>query len=84
MTRVRAARRVRRPGRPHAAVDTPENDRHDEKPRARENNRKAVLRSLYGAVEHDRPGAGGSELRAESGLPGEASPPPASTWPTRA
>ncbi|MFF4394514.1 hypothetical protein [Streptomyces sp. NPDC001480] len=39
--------------------------------RERKNNRKAVLRSLYGAVEHNRPDVNGSALRAELGLPDE-------------
>jgi hypothetical protein len=39
--------------------------------RERKNNRKAVLRSLYGAVEHNRPEVNGSALRAELGLPDE-------------
>ncbi|MGW3209571.1 hypothetical protein [Streptomyces sp. NPDC001135] len=39
--------------------------------RERKNNRKAVLRSLYGAVEHNRPEVNGSVLRAELGLPDE-------------
>ncbi|MFI1533335.1 hypothetical protein [Streptomyces anandii] len=39
--------------------------------RERKSNRKAVLRSLYGAVEHNRPDVNGSALRAELGLPDE-------------
>ncbi|MFD4598151.1 hypothetical protein ACFWPQ_08925 [Streptomyces sp. NPDC058464] len=39
--------------------------------RERKNNRKAVLRSLYGAVEDNRPDVSGSALRAELGLPDE-------------
>ncbi|GAB1326600.1 hypothetical protein [Streptomyces sennicomposti] len=39
--------------------------------RERKNNREAVLRSLYGAVERNRPEVGGSVLRAELGLPDE-------------
>ncbi|MFI2758879.1 hypothetical protein ACH5A3_08395 [Streptomyces echinatus] len=39
--------------------------------RERKNNRKAVLRSLYGAVERNRPEVGGSALRAEPALPDE-------------
>ncbi|WP_316770765.1 hypothetical protein [Streptomyces sasae] len=39
--------------------------------RERKNNRKAVLRFLYGAVEHNRPEVSGSALRAELGLPDE-------------
>ncbi|MFJ9704492.1 hypothetical protein [Streptomyces sp. NPDC101234] len=39
--------------------------------RERKNNRKAVLRSLYGAVEHNQPEVSGSTLRAELGLPDE-------------
>ncbi|MFF4963002.1 hypothetical protein [Streptomyces sp. NPDC001222] len=37
--------------------------------RERKNNREAVLRSLYGAVELNRPEVSGSALRAELGLP---------------
>ncbi|MER6565285.1 hypothetical protein ABT288_03625 [Streptomyces sp. NPDC001093] len=39
--------------------------------RERRNNRKAVLESLYGAVEHNRPEVSGSVLRAELDLPDE-------------
>ncbi|GEJ99745.1 hypothetical protein HKX69_06280 [Streptomyces argyrophyllae] len=39
--------------------------------RERKNNREAVLRSLYGAVERNRPEVSGSVLRAELGLPDE-------------
>ncbi|MHB9860593.1 hypothetical protein [Streptomyces sp. YIM S03343] len=39
--------------------------------RERKNNRKAVLRSLYRVVEHNRPEVSGSELRAELDLPDE-------------
>jgi hypothetical protein len=39
--------------------------------RERKTNRKAILRSLYGAVEHNRPEVSGSALRAELGLPDE-------------
>ncbi|MFJ5530186.1 hypothetical protein [Streptomyces sp. NPDC093261] len=39
--------------------------------RERKNNRKAVLRSLYGAVEQNRPEVSGSALRAELDLPDE-------------
>ncbi|MER6383915.1 hypothetical protein [Streptomyces sp. NPDC001250] len=39
--------------------------------RERKNNRKAVLESLYGAVEHNRPEVSGSVLRAELDLPDE-------------
>ncbi|MFE8948489.1 hypothetical protein [Streptomyces sp. NPDC007856] len=39
--------------------------------RERKNNRKAVLRSLYGAVERNRPEVNGSALRAELALPDE-------------
>lgn len=39
--------------------------------RERKNNRKAVLRSLYGAIEHNRSDVNGSALRAELGLPDE-------------
>ncbi|MEU5532127.1 hypothetical protein [Streptomyces sp. NPDC020362] len=39
--------------------------------RERKNNRKAVLRSLYGAAELNRPEVNGSALRAELGLPDE-------------
>ncbi|MQY35543.1 hypothetical protein SRB17_35210 [Streptomyces sp. RB17] len=39
--------------------------------RERKNNRKAVLRSLYEAVEHNRPEVSGSTLRAALGLPDE-------------
>ncbi|MER5915428.1 hypothetical protein ABT124_34570 [Streptomyces sp. NPDC001982] len=37
----------------------------------RKNNREAVLRSLYGAAELNRPEVSGSALRAELGLPDE-------------
>ncbi|MGW1586387.1 hypothetical protein [Streptomyces sp. NPDC002386] len=37
----------------------------------RKNNRKAVLRSLYEAVEVNRPAVSGSALRTELGLPDE-------------
>jgi hypothetical protein len=37
--------------------------------RERKSYRKAVLRSLYGAVEQNRPEVSGSALRAELGLP---------------
>lgn len=39
--------------------------------RERKNNRKAVLRSLYGAVEHNRPEVSGSALHTELDLPDE-------------
>ncbi|MGW2701627.1 hypothetical protein [Streptomyces sp. NPDC001340] len=39
--------------------------------RERKNIRKAVLESLYGAVEHNRPEISGSVLRAELDLPDE-------------
>ncbi|MEU0004145.1 hypothetical protein ABZ079_07555 [Streptomyces sp. NPDC006314] len=39
--------------------------------RERKTNRKAVLRSLYGAVGHNRSEVSGSALRAELGLPDE-------------
>ncbi|WBO64941.1 hypothetical protein [Streptomyces camelliae] len=39
--------------------------------RERKNNRKAVLESLYGAVEHNRPEVSGSVPRAELDLPDE-------------
>ncbi|MFF4899180.1 hypothetical protein [Streptomyces sp. NPDC001068] len=39
--------------------------------RERKNHRKAVLRSLYGAVEHNRSEVSGSALRTELGLPDE-------------
>lgn len=39
--------------------------------RERKNNREAVLRSLYGAAELNRPEVSGSALRAELGLPDE-------------
>lgn len=39
--------------------------------RERKANRKAVLRSLYGAVEHNRPGVSGAALRDELRLPDE-------------
>lgn len=39
--------------------------------RERKSNRKAVLRSLYRAVEHNRREVNGSALRAELGLPDE-------------
>ncbi|MFH7337369.1 DUF5994 family protein [Streptomyces sp. KHY 26] len=39
--------------------------------RERKNNRKAVLRCLYGAVERNRPDVSGSSLRAELGLADE-------------
>ncbi|MFJ3310587.1 hypothetical protein ACIPSA_48050 [Streptomyces sp. NPDC086549] len=39
--------------------------------RERKNNREAVLRSLYGAVELNRPEVSGAALRAELGLPDE-------------
>ncbi|MFE9168295.1 hypothetical protein ACFYNZ_02010 [Streptomyces kebangsaanensis] len=39
--------------------------------RERKTNRKAILRSLYDAVEHNRPEVSGSALRAELGLPDE-------------
>ncbi|MEV6113601.1 hypothetical protein AB0L59_14060 [Streptomyces sp. NPDC052109] len=39
--------------------------------RERKNNRNAVLRSLYGAVEHNRAEVSGSALRTELGLPDE-------------
>ncbi|MGW1001079.1 hypothetical protein [Streptomyces sp. NPDC002520] len=39
--------------------------------RERKNIRKAVLESLYGAVEHNRPEVSGSVLRAELDLPDE-------------
>ncbi|WP_112467977.1 hypothetical protein [Streptomyces triticisoli] len=39
--------------------------------RERKTNRKAILRSLYGAVEHNRPEVSGAALRDELGLPDE-------------
>jgi hypothetical protein len=39
--------------------------------RERKNNRKAVLRVLYGAVERNRPQVSGSALHTELGLPDE-------------
>ncbi|MGW1170127.1 hypothetical protein [Streptomyces sp. NPDC002550] len=39
--------------------------------RERKNNREAVLRSLYGAVERNHPEVSGSVLRAELVLPDE-------------
>ncbi|MFF7370350.1 hypothetical protein [Streptomyces tricolor] len=39
--------------------------------RERKNYRRAVLRSLYGAVEHNRTEVSGTALRSELGLPDE-------------
>ncbi|MFI1165065.1 hypothetical protein ACH4UM_15975 [Streptomyces sp. NPDC020801] len=39
--------------------------------RERKTNRKAVLRSLYGAVERNRPEVSGTALRDELGMPDE-------------
>jgi hypothetical protein len=47
--------------------------------RERKTDRKAVLRSLYGAVERNRPEISGATLRDELTCPTKTSPRPATT-----